>query len=137
MGNNARGSTNSKEYNDDNDGGTVIDRKLVMFNNINTHSKFNHGATAADAIAAIFVIIALAVAVLRAFMCVRTLPLRPTMGPQKIETDKTWSIFNVLNRNWAWFSLEFHVPYDSAIRLRFYPATVFKKRCLKILLGQA
>ena len=117
MGNNARGSTNSKEYNDDNDGGTVIDRKLIISNNINTNSRFKHGATAADAIAAIFVIIALAVAVLRAFMCVCTLPLRQTMGPQKIETDKTWSIFNALNRNWTWFSLEFHVPYDSAILL--------------------
>ena len=40
------------------------------------------------------------------------LPISP-----KIETGKTWSIFNLLNRNWAGFSLEFHVQYDSAIWL--------------------
>ena len=75
--NNTRGSTysvNLKEYNDDDDGGTVIDRKLIIFNNnnINTNSRFNHGAIAVDTTAAIVVIIPLAVAVLRDFMCVRS-----------------------------------------------------------------
>ena len=30
----------------------------------------------------------------------------------KIETGETWSIFDLSNRNWAGFSLEFDVPYD-------------------------
>ena len=79
MINNTRGSTystveyvNLKEYKDDDDGGTVIDRKLIIFNYIDTNSRFNHGATAADATAAIVVVFASAVAVLRAFTCVRT-----------------------------------------------------------------
>ena len=63
---------NLKEYNDDDDDGTVIDRKLIISNNINTNSRFNHGATAtaataADATAIIVVVFALAVAVLRTF----------------------------------------------------------------------
>ena len=33
------------------------------------------------------------------------------------KTGETWSIFNVLNQNWAGFSLEFHVQYDLAVRL--------------------
>ena len=73
MENNTRVSTYSvtlKEYNDDDDGGTVIDRKLIIFNNINTNSRFNHGAIAVDTTAAIVVIIPLAVAVFRDFMCV-------------------------------------------------------------------
>ena len=65
---------------DDGDDGTVIDRKLIIFINIDTNSRFNHGATAADDTAAIVVIFPLAVSVLRAFMCVRTLPFRPTTG---------------------------------------------------------
>ena len=39
-----------------------------------------------------------------------------TISP-KVETGKTWSIFNVLNWNWAGCLLEFHVPYESTIRL--------------------
>ena len=76
-----------KKVINDGDDGTVIDRKLIIFDNIATNSRFNHGAIAADATAAIVVIFPLAVAVLRAFMCVPTLPLRPTTGPQKIETS--------------------------------------------------
>ena len=60
---------NLKEYNDDDNGGTVIDRKLIIFNNINTNSRFNYGATAAVATTAAIVVFYLAVAVLRAFMC--------------------------------------------------------------------
>ena len=58
---------NLKEYNDDDDGGTVIDRKLNFFININTNSRFNHGATATTATAAVVVVFAFAVPVLRAF----------------------------------------------------------------------
>ena len=58
--------TQQKNINDDDDG-TVIDRKLIISNNININSRFNHGATAADATAAILVVFAFAVAVLRAF----------------------------------------------------------------------
>jgi len=35
----------------------------------------------------------------------------------KIETGKTWSIFNLLNQNWAVCSWELHAQYDSAVRL--------------------
>ena len=52
-----------KEYNDDDDGGTLIDRKLIIFNNMNTNSRFNYyGATAADANTAAVVVFALVVA---------------------------------------------------------------------------
>ena len=40
-----------------------------------------------------------------------------TTGPHKIETDETWSIFDLLNQNWAVCSLEFYVPYDTTVRL--------------------
>ena len=40
---------------------------MIIFNNINTNSRFNNGATDADATAAIAVILPLTVAVLRAF----------------------------------------------------------------------
>ena len=85
---------------DDDDGGTVIDRKLIIFNNINTNIRFNYGAATADATAAIVVIFPLAVAVLRAFMCLRTLPFRPTTGPQKLKQAKLgqFSIFLIRNR---------------------------------------
>ena len=33
-----------------------------------------------------------------------------------MKTGETWSIFNVLNWNWAVFSWELHVQYDSAVR---------------------
>ena len=56
-----------KKIIDDGDDGTVIDRKLNIFNNTDTNSRFNHGATAADATAAIVVIFPLAIAVLRVF----------------------------------------------------------------------
>ena len=72
-----------KKKTDDGDDGTVIDRKLIIFNNIDTNSRFNHDATPADETAAIVVIFPLVVAVLlRAFMCVRTLSLRPTRATQ-------------------------------------------------------
>ena len=74
---------------DDGDDGTVIDRKLIIFINIDTNSRFNHDATAADATAAIVVTIPLAVAVLRAFMCLCTRQDRSTTGPHKIETGKS------------------------------------------------
>ena len=38
-------------------------------------------------------------------------------GPHKIETDETWSVFNLSNQNWARRSLEFHVTYDTTVRL--------------------
>ena len=60
---------NLKENNNDDDGGTLIDRKLIILNNMNTNSRFNYGATAADATTAAVVVFDLAVAVLRAFMC--------------------------------------------------------------------
>ena len=76
VANNTRGFTystdeyvNLEEYNDDDDGGTVIDRKFIIFNNINTNSGFNYGATTADATTTVVVVFDLAVAVLRAFMC--------------------------------------------------------------------
>ena len=76
--NNTRGSTYStswvrefKRIYDDDDGGTVIDRKLIIFNNINTNSRFNYGAAAAAATAAataaFVVVFAPVVAVLCAF----------------------------------------------------------------------
>ena len=56
VANNTRGFTystveyvNLKEYNDDDDGSTVTDKKFNIFNNINTNSRFNYGAIAADA----------------------------------------------------------------------------------------
>ena len=61
-----------KRIYDDDNGGTVIDRKFIIFNNINTNNRFNYGAAAADATAAFVVIFPPVVAVLRAFMCVRT-----------------------------------------------------------------
>ena len=89
-----------KKVINDGDDGTVIDRKLIIFDNIDTNSRFNHGAIAADATAAIVVIFPLAVAVLRAFMCLRTLPFRPTTGPQKLKQAKLgqFSIFLIRNR---------------------------------------
>ena len=54
---------NLKENNNDDDGGTLIDRKLIIFNNMNTNSRFNYyGATAADANTAAVVVFALVVA---------------------------------------------------------------------------
>ena len=38
-------------------------------------------------------------------------------GPHKIETGKTWSIFNLSSRNWAVCSLKFNLPYESTVRL--------------------
>ena len=58
--------------NDDDDDDDNRDENWYKFNNINTNSRFIYGATAADAAAAIVVIFPLVVAVLRAFMCVRT-----------------------------------------------------------------
>ena len=60
-----------KKIIDNGDDGTVIDRKLIISNNITTNSRFNHDATTTDATAAIVVVFAIAIAVLRAFMCVR------------------------------------------------------------------
>ena len=54
------------------------------------------------------------------FTCVRTVRtilLFYDRSGQKIETGETWSIFNVLNWNWAGCSLELNVPYESAVRL--------------------
>ena len=48
--------------------------------------------------------------------CYPALPIGP-----KIETGETWSIFNVLNWNWAGCSLEFNVQYDATVR--FYGST--------------
>ena len=75
--NNTRGSTYSqlveymkkKKIINNGDDGTVEDRKLIIFNNMNTNSRFNYGATAADANTAAVVFFALVVSVLRAFMC--------------------------------------------------------------------
>ena len=58
---------NLREYNDDDDGGTVIDRKLISSNNIKSNSRLKHGATVTAATAAVVVVFAFAVAVLRAF----------------------------------------------------------------------
>ena len=104
-------STRKKEKNnDDDDGGTVIDRKLIIFNNINTNSRFNNGATDADATAAIAVILPLTVAVLRAFELFKR-SFYFMIDRPNIETGKTWSVFNLSNQNWAGCSSKFNVPY--------------------------
>ena len=61
---------------------TVIDRKLIIFNNNDTNSRFNHGATDADATDAIVVIFAFTVAVLRTVYS-RTSKLKPVPRPTK------------------------------------------------------
>ena len=40
--------------------------------------------------------------------------------------NTTWSVLNLTNQNRAGCSLEFHVPYDSAVRLYIYLLTVSK-----------
>ena len=88
--------TQQKNINDDDDG-TVIDRKLIIFNNITTNSRFNHSATDADATAAFAVIFPLAVVVLRAFMIQYRHPNQPKNIRRTMKTGETWSIFNVFN----------------------------------------
>ena len=83
-----------KRIYDDDDGGTVIDRKLNIFNNTTTDSRCDCGATLADATTAFVVVFALVVSVLRAFTCVST---RRSIddGATKIETGESWSVFNL------------------------------------------
>ena len=55
----------------------------------------------AAAVAAIVVVFALTLAVLHFFTCVRT-GTQPTKNIQGfMKTGKAWSVFNLLNQNWA------------------------------------
>ena len=60
-------------------------------------------------------------------------------GPHKIETDETWSVFNLSNQNRAVCSSKLNVPYESTNWLYGSIHWVSQKErlCFKIMLGQA
>ena len=127
-----------KKNNDDDGCGTVIDRKLIIFNNINTNSRFNNGATDADTTAAIAIILPFTVAVLRAFelfersfyfMIDRAKKLKQAkLGQFSMYWTETGQGFH---KN---FTFNMIRPFDCTVR----PSDSLKKErlCLKIVLGQ-
>ena len=122
MENNTRGSTYSTvEYakkkniiNDDDDG--TVWHRLSLLNTIYeryNEQYINHRHRAYWCINYVLLFAVFTIILLVPYT--GTLSLRPTMGPQNIETGDTWPIFNVFNWNWVGCSSKFNVLYVKTI----------------------